>query len=189
VSAQTEPEISKEDVSVHEVKRGNMPLLFEFDGEVVALIPPQGLFTVPEATEPKPKVGEKAVTQFKPPDIQTGKIVGLDRVGSNGITELRVEFSRAFPPETVVGTKLKTMIEVGELSNVLFFARPATAQANSTMALFVIEPKGQFAERTTVHFGRLSGPWIEILSGLVPGDRVIVTDTSKWTSNERLRLK
>jgi len=29
----------------------------------------------------------------------------------------------------------------------------------------------------------------EIISGLSPGDRVIVTDTSKWVSHERIRLK
>ena len=136
-----------------------------------------------------PQIGQKASIQIKAPDILAGKVVGLDRAGSSRVAKVKIELSRSFPPNTAIGTKLGSMIEVGELSNVVLFARPATAQANSEMALFVIEPNDEFAKRTTVRFGRQSGPWIEILNGLSPGDRVIVTDTSKWTSYERLRLK
>jgi len=81
------------------------------------------------------------------------------------------------------------LIEVGELKDVVYFERPATARANAEMPLFVLEPNGEFAKRTTVLFGRQSGALIQIVSGLSPGDLVIVTDTSKWNSQERLRIK
>jgi HlyD family secretion protein len=186
--AQLEPEIAMESVSVHRVERGNIPLLLALDGEIISLTPPQALVTVPAGSAPMPQLGQKASIQIKPPDVLTGGVVGLDRAGPSGVTKVRIELSRAFPPKAVVGTKLGTLIEVGELSNVVFFARPAAARANSKMLLFVIEPNGEFAKRTAVRFGRQSGPWIEILSGLSPGDRVIVTDTSTWT-HERVRLK
>jgi hypothetical protein len=57
------------------------------------------------------------------------------------------------------------------------------------MPLFVLEPNGDFAERTIVRFGRQSGALIQIVSGLSPDDLVIVTDTARWNSYERVRLK
>jgi len=168
--AETEPEIAKDNVSIHKVERGNMPLLLALDGEVVALEPPPALVTVPAGTALMPQIGQKASIQIKAPDILNGRVVSLDRAGSSGVAKVRIELGGSFPANTPIGTKLGSITEVGKLSNVVFFARPATARANGEMALFVIAPNDQFAERTTVRFGRQSGPWIEILSGLSPGD-------------------
>jgi HlyD family secretion protein len=52
-----------------------------------------------------------------------------------------------------------------------------------------MEPNREFAKRAIVRFGRQSGALIQVVSGLSPGDLVIVTDTTKWNSNERLRIK
>jgi HlyD family secretion protein len=39
-----------------------------------------------------------------------------------------------------------------------------------------------------VDFGRSSITAIEVRSGLVPGDRVILSDTSQWDDYDRLRI-
>jgi HlyD family secretion protein len=44
------------------------------------------------------------------------------------------------------------------------------------------------AVRTPVKLGRSSVNTVEIISGLNPGDQVILSDTSAWDSNERIRL-
>jgi HlyD family secretion protein len=118
-----------------------------------------------------------------------GKVLALDQAGPGNFRNVKIELNASLPADAAIGTKVGSLIEVGELTDVVFFARPADARPNSEMALFVIAPNEQFAKRTTVRFGRQSGPLIEIISGLSPGDHVIVTDTSKWTSYERLRLK
>jgi hypothetical protein len=46
-----------------------------------------------------------------------------------------------------------------------------------------------FAYRRTVRYGMLSGPLIQVVSGLDPGDRVIVTDMSQWEKAERVKLE
>ena len=102
---------------------------------------------------------------------------------------MKIEIAEPLPKEVAPGARLGSLIDVGELKDVVFFARPANARAKTEMALFVIEPNGRFARRTKVRLGVQSGPLIQILSGLSPGDRVIVTDTSKFESYERLRLK
>jgi len=40
-----------------------------------------------------------------------------------------------------------------------------------------------------VRFGMLSGPLIQVVSGLDPGDQVIVTDMSQWEKAERVKLE
>ncbi|MBV9224239.1 MAG: hypothetical protein JOY85_09435 [Acidobacteriaceae bacterium] len=89
------------------------------------------------------------------------------------------------------GTVLKVgaLIEAAELKNVVFFGRPADSSANSVATLFVIEPDSSFARRVTVRYGKISGPLIQVVEGLAPGDRVIVTDMSKWASYPRVRIQ
>jgi HlyD family secretion protein len=42
--------------------------------------------------------------------------------------------------------------------------------------------------RTTVEFGRMSVSEIEVVAGLQPGDRIILSDTSEWDEHDRLRV-
>jgi HlyD family secretion protein len=44
------------------------------------------------------------------------------------------------------------------------------------------------AVRTQVKLGKSSVNTIEILSGLQPGDQVILSDTSAWDAHDRIRL-
>ena len=53
----------------------------------------------------------------------------------------------------------------------------------------MLELDGQHAKRVSVTYGRLSGSQLEILSGLAPGDRVIVTDLPAVAGRDRVVLK
>ena len=185
---QAQAEIAKDDISVHEVQRGTMPLRLMGDGEIVSLKPPQALVKVAAPPAHPPQIGQKASVQIKPPAVLAGRVVDVDRAVESGFTKVKIELSEPLPKDAALGARLGSLIEAGELKDVVFFARPATARPNTEMFLFVIEPNGQFARRAKVRLGVQSGPLIQILSGLSPGDRVIVTDTSKFESYERLRL-
>ena len=75
-----------------------------------------------------------------------------------------------------------------EMKDIVFFGRPAISKPNSTATLFVLEGNSH-ARRVTVRYGVISGPLIQVLDGLVPGERVIVTDMSKWADVARVRLE
>jgi HlyD family secretion protein len=79
-------------------------------------------------------------------------------------------------------------IELENLPNVVFMRRPSVAREFSTVGLFVLDASGSMAERRQIAFGRGSASEIEVRSGLQPGERVILSDTSQWDDNERLRL-
>jgi multidrug efflux pump subunit AcrA (membrane-fusion protein) len=74
----------------------------------------------------------------------------------------------------------------GALTNV---GRPASGRAEEEGFLFRVEPDGKQAVRTQVTLGRAAVNQIEIRSGLRPGERVILSDMSKYKDAERVNLK
>ena len=66
---------------------------------------------------------------------------------------------------------------------------PAFGQADSTTTLFRLDNEGDVARRVPVKLGRASVSLIEIASGLQPGDRVILSDTTSYDQHDRLRLR
>ena len=89
----------------------------------------------------------------------------------------------ARPDLTVDGS-----IELERLDDVVFVGRPVFGQEQSIVSLFKLDADGDGATRTRVHLGRASVNTIEVLDGLAPGDRVILSDMSTWDAFDRIRL-
>jgi HlyD family secretion protein len=89
----------------------------------------------------------------------------------------------ARPDLSVDGT-----IELERLDDVIYVGRPAFGQEKSTVGVFKLAENGSDAVRTPVQFGRSSVNTIEVIHGLQPGDRVILSDMSAQDSNDRIRL-
>ena len=56
------------------------------------------------------------------------------------------------------------------------------------MNIFKLDADQVYAARVPVQLGRSSVNTIEIVSGLQPGDRVILSDMTPYDANERIRL-
>ena len=80
-------------------------------------------------------------------------------------------------------------IQIELLTNVLYLGRPVQAQENATIGLYRLEADNKHAHRVSVELGGSSVDTIEIVDGLLEGDRVILSDTSRWDDNERIRLR
>jgi HlyD family secretion protein len=80
-------------------------------------------------------------------------------------------------------------IEIERLTDVLYVGRPVQSQENATMGLYRLEKDGNHAVRVQVDLGRASVETIEIVNGLVEGDNVILSDTSRWDDHDRIRLR
>jgi HlyD family secretion protein len=100
-----------------------------------------------------------------------------------------IELSEPLPADTAVGKNVGALIGVGEMPDVVFFGRPADSSPNTNANIFVLEPEGTFARRVAVRYGKISGPLIQVVQGLAPGDRVIVTGMSKWAEFARVRIQ
>jgi HlyD family secretion protein len=71
---------------------------------------------------------------------------------------------------------------------VLYVGRPAFGQPDSEVRLFRVGDSN-VASRVPVQLGKSSVNLIQIVNGLQVGDKVILSDTSAFDQNDRVRLK
>jgi len=118
-----------------------------------------------------------------------GKVIRKDPAAVNGTVTVDCSLDIAtlpkgtFPDMTVEGT-----VTLEKLDNIIYVGRPVHGQENSTVGLFKISDDGKTAERVQVKLGRASVNTIEVLDGLRPGDKVILSDTSAFDNSDRIRL-
>ncbi|ATC66042.1 RND transporter [Nibricoccus aquaticus] len=136
-------------------------------------------------------------------DIQVGQRVTVDT--RNGVIEGDVEridpsvqastvavdvrLSGELPRGARPDLSIEGVIEIERLDNVLYVTRPAFGQESGAVGLFKLEADGVHASLTRVMLGRSSVSLVEIVDGVQPGDRVILSDMSQWSAHERIQLQ
>ena len=80
------------------------------------------------------------------------------------------------------------MIEVGRREDVLCVGRPADGKAESAGTIFKLDDDGRTATRVRVRFGHSSDKGIEIVEGLMAGDKVILSDMGDYEGVSTIRL-
>lgn len=120
--------------------------------------------------------------------IVAGHVSRIDPSVQNGTVTVDVSLDGPLPQGARPDLSVDGTIELERLNDVIYVGRPAFGQEQSTVGIFKLDPDGNYATRTQVKLGRSSVNTIEILSGLKPGDRVILSDMTQWDSNDRIRL-
>src|SRR2546423_2156412 len=120
--------------------------------------------------------------------VVKGHVKRVDPAVEQGTVTVDVAFDEQLPKGARPDLSVDGTIELERLENVVFVGRPAFGQENNTVGMFKLVPGRNEAVRTPVKMGKSSVKTIEILSGLNPGDQVILSDTSAWDSHERIRL-
>lgn len=121
--------------------------------------------------------------------IVQGHVMRIDPSAQSGTVGVDVSLDGPLPPGARPDLSVDGTIEVERLKNVLYVARPAYGQPESTVGLFKLTPDGKEATRVNVKLGRASVTTIEVVQGLNAGDQVIVSDMSQWDSHDRVRLR
>lgn len=120
--------------------------------------------------------------------VVEGHISRIDPAVQNGSVLVDVSLEGELPPGARPDLSIDATIQLERLEHVVFVGRPSFAQDKSTVGMFKLDADGAYATRTSVHLGRSSVSTIEVVSGLKPGDRVILSDTSRWDDQDRIRL-
>lgn len=190
IASAQEPEatLSKDAISVHRVERGRMPLQEAVNGSIVSLAPARARVQLSPTQLKVVQAGQACSVQIVAPAVVSGTVRRV-LAGGKGGSLAEIDLTAALPEGTRIGDRLDAHIDVGAATDIIFFARPADAQPNTSTSIFVLENDGEHARRVSVAYGRLSGALLEILSGLAPGDRVIVTDMSAYAGRDRVRLQ
>ncbi|MEZ5400309.1 MAG: HlyD family efflux transporter periplasmic adaptor subunit [Bryobacteraceae bacterium] len=142
---------------------------------------------VPETQVNEVRIGQRAEIDTRN-GIINGRVSRIDPAAKEGTVLVDVHLESALPPGARPDLSVDGVIEIEKLENVLFVGRPAFGQPNSMVSMFRYVPDGKEAARVQVKFGRTSVNTIEILEGLAPGDKVILSDMSQWDAYDRVRL-
>jgi hypothetical protein len=189
-SCADEPSIDSSTVSVHTVQYGTMPFHTLGRG-MTARIGPNArarvLILLPFARNLK--IGNPASVKIVGVcGALTGKVATIGELGTGEQVPVELAFDQPLPPGVRAGDSADAFIEYGRIENTLFMERGGFDQANTDAVVFRVDPDGKQATRVNVRFGAIASEMIEIKSGLREGDKVIVTDMSRWTNSERIRL-
>ena len=141
-----------------------------------------------------PETQAKDVTIGQPAAIDTrngiarGTVRRIDPAVQNGTVTVDVSLEGELPRGARPDLSVDGTIQIERLDNVLHLGRPAFGQSGGTVGLFKLTPDGKEAVRTPVRLGRTSVNSVEVLGGLQPGDKVIISDMSRWDGVERVRV-
>ena len=121
--------------------------------------------------------------------IVKGHVSRIDPSVLNGTRTVDVTLDGPLPQGAVPQLSVDGTIDLEHLHDVLYVGRPAFGNPNSTISLFRIDPDGKTATRIQVKVGGASVTEIQILDGLKEGDRVILSDMSRYDANDKVRLE
>jgi HlyD family secretion protein len=118
-----------------------------------------------------------------------GRVARIAPAAQNGTVGVDVIFTRPLPEGARPDANVDGTIILAKLPNALSIARPAGATDGSAIDLFKIVDNGTRAVRVHVRLGQGSNDRVQVLSGLFPGDNVIVSDMSAYPDQATLRLR
>ncbi len=143
---------------------------------------------IPETQAKDVQIGLRASVNTRN-GLIPGHVMRVDPSVVEGSVTVDVKLDAALPKGARPDLSVEGTIEIENLADVVYVGRPAFGQPNSTVGIFKIDPDGKGATRVQVKLGRASVNSVEILSGLQPGDKVILSDMSQWDAFNRIRLE
>lgn len=143
---------------------------------------------IPESQAKDVAIGQGASVDTRN-GIVRGRVSRKDPSAVGGSVLVDVQFTDPLPPGAVPDLSVDGTIQIQQLNNIIYTGRPAFGAASGTVSLFKLEPDGVHAVRVSVELGRSSVNTIEILRGLEPGDRVVLSDMTQYANVDRVRIK
>lgn len=157
-------------------------------GKIVQPDKLKAVLRIPESQAKDVQVGQVASI-----DTRNGLIAGhvsrKDPSATGGSVTVDVALEGTLPAGAVPDLSVDGTIILEKLKNVLYTSRPVSGAATGSVGLFKYVENGHYAVLTTVQLGRTSVNTVEIVSGLQPGDRVILSDMQQFENATRVRIK
>jgi HlyD family secretion protein len=100
-----------------------------------------------------------------------------------------MNFLGAEPEGIRRGQTLRVRLELGEPGEAVLLANGGFYQTTGGRWIYVLDESGAEARRRRIHIGRQNSEYYEVLEGLEPGERVIVSSYDDFGDAEWLVLK
>jgi len=185
-SAEQYPVIDRNQIWVDTVRQGDM--LREVRALGILTSSNSAELNLPRTQGKEVRPGQIVSIRYREiKDVTPGRVVRLGP--GTEVIPVEVSVEGALPKDVKSGNEIDGTIRLEVISNVMQVGRPVNGSPNSEGTLFRIEPDGTQAVRVKVEFGRASVNALEIISGLKPGDKVILSDTTAFKDADRINLK
>jgi multidrug efflux pump subunit AcrA (membrane-fusion protein) len=113
----------------------------------------------------------------------------MDPAAQAGTVTIDVSLAGPLPAGARPDLNIDGTIQLERVKNILFTGRPTIGQDNAVIGLFRLDPDGTTATRVQVRLGRTSVSSVEIVQGLRPGDRVVLSEMSLPDDAGRVRIR
>ncbi|HEX8321113.1 efflux RND transporter periplasmic adaptor subunit [Longimicrobium sp.] len=148
----------------------------------------KAVLRIPEGQARDLAVGQPARIDTRS-GVVPGRVVRIDPAVQGGSVAVDIALEGELPRGARPDLSVDGTVEIDRLPSVLHMGRPAYAQPEGGASLWKLVDGGASAVRVPVRLGRASVNSVEVVSGLQPGDEVILSDLSRWDGVERLRIR
>lgn len=108
---------------------------------------------------------------------------------ANGAFKTDFRLENDVPPSMRVGQTTELRVELGGTVDAVVVANGPFYQASGGNWVFVVDADGKQAIKRTVKLGRKNPQYVEILDGLKPGEKVIVSSYAAYRNIDRITLE
>lgn len=107
----------------------------------------------------------------------------------NGTFEIDMVFTDTMPDNIRTGQTYYTSLQLGQPKVSVLVPIGGFFQETGGQWIFVLDPTESFALKRTISIGRKNPKYYEVLEGLQPGEKVIISGYETFGKNEKLILK
>jgi HlyD family secretion protein len=107
----------------------------------------------------------------------------------NGTFEIDMIFVDSMPDNIRTGQTYYTSLQLGQPKVSVLVPIGGFFQETGGQWIFVLDPTESFATKRTISIGRKNPKYYEVLEGLKPGEKVIVSGYETFGKNEKLIFK
>lgn len=107
----------------------------------------------------------------------------------NGSFKVDLHFDGSAPPDIHVGQAVDLKLELGGASQAVLVANGPFYQDTGGNWAFVVAPDGAYAERRNIRLGRRNPDYVEVVDGLKPGERIIVSGYEAFQKMDRVEFE
>jgi HlyD family secretion protein len=115
-------------------------------------------------------------------------IVKIHPKVTNGTFKVDLHFKGAVPAGITVGQAIDTRLELGGASSSVLLPNGPFFQDTGGTWAFVLAPDGKYATRRNIELGQRNPDYVEVLHGLSPGEKVIISSYQGFRTVQRVQL-
>jgi len=119
----------------------------------------------------------KAVTTKIYPEVRAGRF-GVD-----------MEFRDTVPEKIRIGQTSRIRLELGQSRTAVLIPRGGFFQSTGGQWVYVVDESGKYAYKRNIRLGSMNPMYYEVLEGLEPGEKVIVSNYDTFGDADKLMFK